>query len=270
MWFSSHEDAACDMWGKLCGLIHYNVQYVLLIGACITFKWHILDMMLDWPSLQSALCNQEFKHGIVTSSLDTRSGKTLHSKFSSSRSSKSLISARTHLPPFLDDDNPSKHTKIMAVTMGTDQIQLLIKNINHFCSSRLNAPLLQMWQKLAGCMWFAQATTTHRPSFIIQEPANWIDAQTEISLTKICKASFLSSGYTPTRMSYMMMTRWNPMHYQKPKTGFSHPNHLFDWQSPANYWGQLTHLLPNHTQQFITECVGTLINVSCFNMKGKP
>ncbi len=100
--------------------------------------------------LQSALCTQEFKHGIVTRSLDTRSGKTLHSKFSSSRSSKSLISARKHLPPFLDDDNPSKHTKIMAVTMGTDQIQLLIKNINHFCSSRLNTPLLQMCQKLAG------------------------------------------------------------------------------------------------------------------------
>jgi hypothetical protein len=73
------------------------------------------------------------------------------------------------------------------------------------------------------------------------------------------KQSFLSFGYTPTRMSYMMMTRWNPMHYQKPKTGFSHPNHLFDQQSPANYWSQLTHLLPNHTQQFITECVGTLI-----------
>ncbi len=107
-------------------------------------------MMLDWPLLQSALCTQEFKHGIVTSSLDTRSGKTLHSKFSSSRSSKSLISARTHLPPFLDDDNPSKHTMIMAVTMGTDQIQLLIKNINHFCSSRLHTPLLQMCQKLAG------------------------------------------------------------------------------------------------------------------------
>lgn len=113
-------------------------------------------------------------------------------KFSSSRSSKSLISARTHLRPFLDDDNPSKHTKIMAVTMGTDQIQLLIKNINHFCSSRRSTPLLQTCQKLAGPTAYdlhkLQEHIGHHPSSRSQQ-TELMHRQTSHSLRYVKQAS---------------------------------------------------------------------------------
>ncbi len=37
MWFFSHKKPQL-MTTKLCGFVHYNVQYVMFVVACITLK----------------------------------------------------------------------------------------------------------------------------------------------------------------------------------------------------------------------------------------
>jgi len=43
MWFSHTKKLwlMIHVWGKLCGFIHYNVQYVMFIVAYITLNWQI-------------------------------------------------------------------------------------------------------------------------------------------------------------------------------------------------------------------------------------
>jgi hypothetical protein len=153
----------------------------------------------------------------------------------------------------------SINQRIRFVTKLQNGLKLTVKLLSRVEQLRLLSSCC--WRDTKICMhnkkmWFS----SHKKMQLVTCEVNFVvESITMYNMCCLLWHVLHWNGTFKARKSYMMMTRWNPMHYQTPKTGFSHPNHVFDQQSPANYWSQLSLLSPNHTQQFITECVGTLI-----------